>query len=159
MFIKLEQALKVTNTDYKAIRRGLNDWSKTTRSDKRTIATRLIFAVRAKLRSSDIIIDFEKWASIKNMEKATAVDPEPTISRPDINTSTNNVVLYRYLVGNDKIAMAKKFLELAKDGRGIPSPAVQAYLPVIEMIDDLVQAGPAYIAQLRALHKRAKKDY
>jgi|TARA_B110000977_G_scaffold119728_1_gene154279 hypothetical protein len=159
LFIKLEQALKVTNTDYKAIRRGLNDWSKTTRSDKRTIATRLIFAVRAKLRSSDIIIDFEKWASIKNMEKATAVDPEPTISRPDINTSTNNVVLYRYLVGNDKIAMAKKFLELAKDGRGIPSPAVQAYLPVIEMIDDLVQAGPAYIAQLRALHKRAKKDY
>jgi len=34
---------------------------------------------------------------------------------------------------------------------------VQAYLPAIEMIDDLVQAGPAYVQQLRALHKRAKK--
>tara|TARA_B110000503_G_scaffold43763_1_gene71618 strand:- start:2182 stop:3123 length:942 start_codon:yes stop_codon:yes gene_type:complete len=159
LFIKLEQALKVTNTDYKAIRRGLSDWDKTTRSDKRTIATRLIYAVRAKLRNSDITIDFEKWASIKNMEKASLPDPEPTISRPDINTTTNNIVLYRYLVGNDKLAMTKRFLELAKDGKGIPSPAVQAYLPVIELIDDLVQAGPAYIQQLRSLHKRAKKDY
>ena len=159
LFIKLEQSLKITNTDYKAIRRGLSDWDKLTRSDKRTISTRLIFAVRAKLRNSDITADFEKWASIKNMEKASVVDPEPTVSRPDINTTTNNIVLYRYLVGNDKIAMAKRFLELAKDGKGIPSPAVQAYLPVIEMIDDLVQAGPAYIQQLRSLHKRAKKDY
>jgi len=34
---------------------------------------------------------------------------------------------------------------------------VQAYLPAIEMLDDIVQAGPAFVQQLRALQKRAKK--
>ena len=159
LFIKLEQALKITNNDYKDIRRNLSDWDKLTRSDKRTLATRLIYAVRAKLRSSDITDDFEKWAAIKNMEKDNVPDPEPTISKPDIDISTNNIVLYRYLVGNDKLMLTRKFLELARDGRGIPSPMVEAYLPIIELVDDLVKAGPAYIQQLRALHKRAKKDY
>jgi hypothetical protein len=38
------------------------------------------------------------------------------------------------------------------------SPAfVQAYLPAIEMIDDIVKAGPGYIQMLRALQNRAKK--
>jgi hypothetical protein len=35
---------------------------------------------------------------------------------------------------------------------------VQAYMPAIQMIDDIVQAGPAAVQQLRALHKRAKRS-
>jgi hypothetical protein len=33
----------------------------------------------------------------------------------------------------------------------------QAYLPAIKMVDDIVQGGPAYVQQLRALHQRAKR--
>lgn len=157
MFMSIEGALNVTNTDYKAIRRNLANFSKLTRAEKRLISTRLIFAVRAKLRSSDIIEDFEKFAAVKNLEKASVVDPEPTVSTPDIATRPSELALYRYLVGDKNLALTKKFLEAAKDGKAASSLMVQAYLPAIQMIDDIVQAGPAYVQQLRAVHKRAKR--
>lgn len=157
LLIKLEQALKITNSDYKAIRRSLSDWEKITRQDKRVVATRLIYAVRAKLRSSDIISNFEKWAANNNMEKDQVQDPEPTVSKPDLVSTPREIALYRYLVGTENLMLAKKFLELASDAKSIPSAYVEAYLPAIKLIDDIVQAGPAYVQNLRALHKRAQK--
>ena len=73
MFMAIESAINVTNTDYKAIRRNLVNFAKLTKAEKRLISTRLIFAVRAKLRSSDIIEDFEKFAAVKNLEKASVI--------------------------------------------------------------------------------------
>jgi hypothetical protein len=158
LFLKLESALKITNSDYKAVRRSIMNWDKETRSEKRLVATRLIFAARAKLRSSDLISDFEQWASIKNMEVASVTDPEPTSSKPDLAGSSKNLALYRYLVGSKNLALTKRFLQQASDGQAVSSGMVQAYMPAIEMIDDIVQAGPAYVNNLRALHKRAKKS-
>jgi len=157
MFIDFETAGKITNADYKAIRRNLATWDRLTKAERRLLATRLIFAVRAKLRNSDIIEDFEKFAAVKDLEKTNVTDPEPTISRPDISSTPGDLALYRYLVGNKNLALTKKFLEAAKDGKAASASMVQAYLPAIEMIDTLVQAGPAYVQQLRALHSRAKK--
>src|SRR6056300_1164522 len=139
MFMKLENGLNIT------------------KAEKRLLSTRLIFAVRAKLRSSDIIEDFEKFASVKDLEKASAIDPEPTVSTPDIATRPGDLALYRYLVGDKNLALTKKFLEAAKDGKAASTNMVQAYLPAIEMLDDIVQAGPAFVQQLRTLHSRAKK--
>ena len=157
LFIKLENSLRITNPTYKDIRRSLSDWGKLTIAEKQKAFTQLIFAVRAKLRSSDIIDDFEKFAALKNLETDRVVDTEPTISVPDILISPTDIALYRYIVGNNSLGLTKKFLELAKDGKGIPAPMVQAYLPAIALIDDIVKAGPAYVQNLRALHKRAKK--
>ena len=47
---------------------------------------------------------------------------------------------------------------LAKQGKSVPGQFVQGYLPAAKMLDDIVQAGPAYINLLRALHQRAKKS-
>lgn len=157
MFMSIESAIKVTNSDYKAIRRNLANFSKLTKAEKRVLSTRLIFAVRAKLRSSDIIEDFEKFAAVKNLEKASVIDPEPTVSTPDIATRPSDLALYRYLVGDKNLALTKKFLEAAKDGKAASALMIQAYLPAIEMINDIVQAGPAYVQQLRAVHNRAKR--
>ena len=158
MFMAIESAIKITNSDYKAIRRNLANFARLTKAEKRLISTRLIFAVRAKLRSSDIIEDFEKFAAVKNLEKASVIDPEPTVSTPDIATKPSDLAMYRYLVGDKNLALTKKFLEQAKDGKAASANMVAAYLPAIEMIDDLVQAGPAFVQQLRALHKRAKRS-
>ena len=158
LFFKLESALKITNSDYKAVRRSIMNWDKETRSEKRLVATRLIFAARAKLRGSDLISDFEKWAAIKNMEVASVTDPEPTNSKPDLAGSSKNLALYRYLVGSKNLALTKRFLQQASNGQAASSGMVQAYMPAIEMLDDIVQAGPAYVNNLRALHKRAKKS-
>ena len=157
MFLGIESSLNITNADYKMIRRGLQDYPKLTKADKERLVTRLIFAVRAKLRSSDIIDDFEKFAAIKNLETSLVKDPEPTISTPDISTATQDFALYRYLVGADKLGLTKQFLNNVKDGRATSANMNQAYLPAVKMIDDIVQGGPAYVQQLRALHQRAKK--
>jgi hypothetical protein len=90
------------------------------------------------------------------METASANDPEPTVSTPDISTRQSDLALYRYLVGDKNLALVKKFLEQAKDGKAASSNMVQAYLPAIELLDDIVKAGPAYVQNLRALHLRAK---
>lgn len=156
MFLSIEGGLNVTNADYKAIRRNLVQYARLTRAEKRLLVTRLIFAVRAKLRSSDIIEDFEKFASVKDLEKTNVVDPEPTVSRPDIATKSGDLALYKYLVGSKNLALTKLFLAMAKDGKAASANMVQAYLPAIEMIDDIVQGGPAYVQQLRSLQKRAK---
>jgi hypothetical protein len=158
MFMAIESAIKITNTDYKAIRRNLVSFAKLTKAEKRLISTRLIFAVRAKLRSSDIIEDFEKFAAVKNLEKASVIDPEPTISTPDLSTTGAELALYRYLVGDKNLALTKKFLEQAKDGKAASASMVQAYMPAIKMIDDIVKGGPAMVQQLRAVHKRAKRS-
>ena len=157
MLMAIETAVKITNSDYKQIRRNLVNFQKLTKAEKRLISTRLIFAVRAKLRSSDIIEDFEKFAAIKNLEKASVIDPEPTISTPDLSTTGAELALYRYLVGDRNLALTKKFLEQAKDGKAASANMVAAYLPAIKMIDDIVKGGPAMVQQLRAVHKRAKK--
>lgn len=158
MFMAIESAIKITNSDYKAIRRNLANFARLTKAEKRLISTRLIFAVRAKLRSSDIIEDFEKFAAVKNLEKASVIDPEPTVSTPDLSTTGAELALYRYLVGDKNLALTKKFLEQAKNGKAASANMVQAYMPAIKIIDDIVQAGPGAVQQLRALHKRAKKS-
>ena len=158
LFQAIESALKVSNSDYKAIRRNLMNFARLTKAEKRLISTRLIFAVRAKLRSSDIIEDFEKFAAVKNLEKASVIDPEPTISTPDLSTTGAELALYRYLVGDKNLALTKKFLEQAKDGKAASASMVQAYMPAIKMIDDIVKGGPAMVQQLRAVHKRAKRS-
>jgi len=66
--------------------------------------------------------------------------------------------LYRYLVGDRNLALTKKFLEQAKDGKAASANMVAAYLPAIKMIDDIVKAGPGAVQQLRAVHKRAKRS-
>ena len=157
MFMAIESAIKVSNSDYKAIRRNLVNFARLTKAEKRLISTRLIFAVRAKLRSSDIIEDFEKWASIKNMEVASVVDPELTISKPDLAGSVQNLAYYQYLVGTRNLALVKRFLKQAGNGQAASASMIQAYMPAIKMIDDIVAAGPAYVNNLKALHKRAKK--
>jgi hypothetical protein len=68
-----------------------------------------------------------------------------------------NVALYGYLVGPEKAMRAKRFIEMAEEGKSIPKNFVEAYFPIIAMIDDIVDAGPGAVAQLRNLHKRHKK--
>ena len=68
------------------------------------------------------------------------------------------MALYRYLVGDKNIMMTRRFIEHAKDGKAASANMVKAYMPAIEMLDDIVQAGPSFIQNLRALHKRAKNS-
>lgn len=155
--IKLESALAIRNSDYKAIRRNLAMYNRLSTADKKKTVTRLLIASRAKLRIGDLIDDLEKLAAVNDLESMRVQDNEPKVSVPDISTDARDISLYRYLVGVENLMKTKNFLDLAKQGRSVPGQFVQGYLPAIKMMDDIVQAGPAYINLLRSLHQRAKK--
>lgn len=156
VLIKLESALNITNADYKNIRRAVSNFNRLSTKDKQDVATRLLLAGRAKLRSSDIITHLEEIVNDRDLETKRIEDPEPTVSVPDMATTAQDINLYRYLVGSKNLMLTKKFLELVKDGKSIPSNVAQAYLPAVTALDDIVKGGPAYVNLLRQLQKRAK---
>ena len=158
MFLNVESGLNIKNTTYKAIRRTLMDYDGVTTIDRQNTVTKLIHAVRAKLRSSDIIDDLERLVADRNLETGRVADNEPKISIPDINVQGKELSLYRYLVGTKNIVLVRRFVELALSNKSIPSTVVQAYLPAIKMLHDIVSGGPSYVSMLRALADRAKKN-
>jgi len=83
---------------------------------------------------------------------------EDAIDRIEARVRNREIALYRYLVGTSNVMLTKRFIDLAKDGKSIPSSFVKGYLPAIEMLDDIVQAGPAFVQNFKALHSRAKKS-
>lgn len=154
---KLERELGISNSHYKEIRRRLNTYDTDSPSERQTTVTRLLFAARAKLSDSDLITEFTKLTLDKNLEDLTKTSPEPVLSLPD-SVSTADVQNYRFLVSASRLPYIAKFLENALAGKTIVANFVQAYLPVLIMIDDIVKAGPAYVAQLKQLHNRAKRE-
>lgn len=69
-----------------------------------------------------------------------------------------SVALYGYLVGIENARRATMFVEMTEDGKSISKDFVNAYQPIVEMIDDIIIDGGAQgIVLLKQLHKRLKK--
>ena len=67
------------------------------------------------------------------------------------------VALYGYLVGIDNAAKAIKAIQYAEEGKGIPQYFVKAYWPIIEMVEDFINAGPGAVSRLKQVHRSIKK--
>ena len=158
MLISVENSLSISNQEYKQVRRNITNLSSLSTALVKKTVTRLVIAARAKLRISDIIDDLERLTVLKDLETSSVIDTEPTVSVADIPTDAlSDVANYKFLVGNSNLVMARKVVQLATQGVSIPGSFVKGYLPIIKMVHDIVRAGPAYINQLRVLHKRAQK--
>ena len=158
MLISVENSLSISNQEYKQVRRNITNLSSLSTALVKKTVTRLVIAARAKLRTSDIIDDLEKLTVLKDLETSSVIDTEPTVSVADIPTDAlSDVANYKFLVGNSNLVMARKVVQLATQGVSIPGSFVKGYLPIIKIVHDIVRAGPAYINQLRVLHKRAQK--
>ena len=158
MFIRIENGLHIKNAEYKEIRRNIGKLNSQSKVRQKAIATRLLFAARAKLRNSDVIEDFNKLITHFDLESQWQPDTEPTISKPDIVTTPQDLLYYRLVAKPDNLILIKHFLENMKEGKAIPSNMVTAYAPVAELIDDIITAGPTYISMLKSLQKRAKNQ-
>lgn len=159
MLISVENSLSISNQEYKQVRRNITNLSSLSTALVKKTVTRLVIAARAKLRTSDIIDDLEKLTVLKDLETSSVIDTEPTVSVADIPTDAlSDVANYKFLVGNSNLVMARKVVQLATQGVSIPGSFVKGYLPIIKMVHDIVRAGPAFINQLRVLHKRAQKS-
>tara|TARA_B100000959_G_C14990055_1_gene627447 strand:+ start:2633 stop:3511 length:879 start_codon:yes stop_codon:yes gene_type:complete len=155
LFMRIENMLRI-NSEYKSIRRYLVNYGTASIRDKKSVTTKLLFAARAKLRNSDLISYLEELSSNRDLETSMVKDHEPTISIPDQTpTSNKDLMFYRYIVGPRNLVGTKKFLDMAKAGKSVPSPFIASYFPAIKLLDDIVKAGPGYITMLKALQKRA----
>ena len=157
-FINIETALKITNSDYKGIRRNVFSFSSISTSSKKALVTRLLLAARAKLRNSDIIQYLEELSAERNLEVYKVIDPEPKVSIPDIAVTGADMAGYLRLVGSKNLMLTKKFLELAKDGKSIPANVLQAYMPAIIILDNIAKGGTGFVNALRALENRAQNS-
>ena len=156
LFMRLEGALRIASSDYKTLRRQIANFNSLSTLEKKKVVTKLLLAGRAKLRNSDLTPSLEDLAAQRDLETGQVKDTEPTLSTPDTLPTTNkDLMFYRYIVGPRNLVGTKKFLDMAKQGKSIPSPFVNAYAPAIKMLDDIVKAGPGYITMLKALQKRA----
>ena len=157
-FINIESALKITNSDYKSVRRNVFSFSSLSSNSKKQLVTRLLLAARAKLRNSDIIQYLEELSAERDLEVYRVNDPEPKVSIPDIAVTSQDMAGYLRLVGSKNLMLTKKFLELAKDGKSIPANVLQAYIPAIIILDNIAKGGAGFVQQLRALENRAQKS-
>lgn len=159
MFIRIENGLNINNKDYSELRRYIGRYNKESKEAQKNIATKLLYALRSKLRNSDIIDDFSKLVADNDLESSRVTDTEPTQSTPDITTTPKEFMLYRRLgVEGNKLGQLMMFLRHAREGKSIPSYLVSSYHPLFEIISDIIDAGPAEVQLLKNLHKRAIKS-
>ena len=115
--------------------------------------------IRAIVNKSDLITDEEVnkfWAEVQELEDADQLD-EAAFDRIAKRVESRNIINYRLIVGAENLMRVKLFLELAKEGKNIPAVYVKGIQPAIEMLDDIVSAGPGFVQLLKVLHKRAQK--
>ena len=116
--------------------------------------------LRAILNEEDIITDKEYLDLIEEIAALSENEfvDEDAFDRIEKRVKDREHALYRYFVGTKNLMLAKKFIEAALDGKSAPSTYVKAYSPIIEMLEDIVEAGPSYVHNLKVLHQRAKKS-
>jgi len=158
MFIRIENGLHIDNKEYRDLRRYIGRYPSEPTQAQKNITTKLLYAVRAKLRDSDIIDEFSKLVADKDLETARVDDTEVTFTKPDVGMDMSDLRFYRFLISQSKLPHLQKFLDYMREGKTVPAQFAQAYVPIIEIIDDIVQAGPTYINMLKTVRKNAKKS-
>jgi|TARA_B110000259_G_scaffold15720_1_gene16485 hypothetical protein len=103
-----------------------------------------------------------EWAMMEGGHDASDVldtiqIDEDAFDRIAKRVNNREIIHYRLIVGAENLMRVKLFLELAKEGKNIPPVYVKGMQPAIEMLDDIVSAGPGFVQMLRVLHKRAQK--
>lgn len=101
-----------------------------------------------------------EWAAMEGGHSIDDLDhlDEDAFERIAARVEVRDMALYRLIVGSENIMKCKNFLDMARNGKTVPSAFVEGYLPVIELVNDIVTAGPGFVQMLKVLQKRAKRS-
>ena len=111
--------------------------------------------IKAIVNDQDILTDREFDELIESLD-LEEID-EDALDRVTKLVSQREIALYSYLVGKQNALKAKIFVDKVQDGKTVPVNIANGYKPAVDMIHDIVKAGPAYVNLLKSLHQRAKK--
>jgi len=156
VLLKLDAALR--NSAYSGLRRKVGNYQSLSSEAKKEVVTQIEYGLKARGRNADLIDYYILFVSDYDLESKTAKDTEPTISVPDpIPTTTKDIQMLRMLgVPSKDLPFAYKVLSITSRGLPIPSRFAQAYQPIMQIIDDIIKAGPGYVNLLKQVHNRAK---
>lgn len=73
---KIEQELKIDNSNYRSCRRLIASWNDITTNDQRLVVTRLLQALRSRCPQSDLMIPLQDYARRKQLELKQVNNPE-----------------------------------------------------------------------------------
>ena len=152
---KLESALGINNTDYRNLRRAIADYSNLSTPRKKATTTRLLQALKAKLSGTDIQRKTQEFADKQKLELDNVIDAERTV--PGVEMTPDELTAYRVLVGSNNDRRAKIAAELIQQGKAVPAPILQAYAPIVKMIDDIARGGYSFVKLVQSIHDRARK--
>ena len=82
------------------------------------------------------------------------IDPQ----QKDPNLDGKRNVALRALVGTQNFSRARRALEMYKQGKTVPPMYMQALMPVIDMVDEIMASGMANVRMMQMIDKRAKKS-
>ena len=150
----LESSLGIGNIDYKNLRRAISDYPNLDGKRKQVTTTRLLQALKAKLSGTDLQRKAQEFADKQKLELDNVIDAERTV--PGADLTPDEMTGYRVLVGASNVRRAKVAADMIKQGKAVPAPVMQAYAPVIRMIDDIVKGGYTFVRLLQTIHDRAK---
>ena len=151
----LERSLGITNMDYKNLRRAIADYPALDSKRKKVTTTRLLQALKAKLSGTDLQRKAQEFADKQKLELDNVIDAERTV--PGAEITPDEFTGYRLLTGAGNVRRAKIAADLVKQGKAVPAPVMQAYSPIIRMVDDIVKGGYTFVKLFQNIHQRAKK--
>ena len=152
---KLESALGIGNIDYKNLRRAIADYQSLDSRRKKATTTRLLQALKAKLSGTDLQKKAQEFADKQKLELDNVIDAERSVSVPGKDMSPDELSAYRLLVGSNNVRRAKIAADMVRQGRAVPAPVMQAYAPVVQMIDDIAKGRYTFVRLLQSIHDRA----
>lgn len=159
MFNQIEVGLKINNSELKLIRRSILTLERLSSSQLKIVVTKLLNISRVKLKSSDLIDKLEKFSSKNDLELSKTLNTtQIQKSIDDPSTSGSDIYVISKLVGQSNVFMAIKFLEYVNSGNNIPSGAVSAFKPAIDILVDIIYGGPTYLEKLKSLQHQANSS-
>ena len=115
-------------------------------------------ALKAKLSGTDLQKKAQEFADKQKLELDNVIDAERSVSVPGKDMSPDELSAYRLLVGSNNVRRAKIAADMVRQGRAVPAPVMQAYAPVVQMIDDIAKGGYTFVRLLQSIHDRAKSQ-
>ena len=111
--------------------------------------------IQAIENGSEILLDDDIKQMIESLDLENL--DEDALDRIEQRVSQREIALYGFLVGKSNALKAKLAVDKIQAGQTVPTNIAKGYKPAVEMIHDIVKAGPGYINLLKSLHQRAKR--
>lgn len=89
----IENKLAISDSNYRSVRRLVQDWRKISKDDRRLAATRLLQALRTRASRSELLPAFEKLVNILNLEIKDAKNPELDTKQATMKGILGNLAL------------------------------------------------------------------